>query len=220
MELTHVEIRVLGCLVEKQATTPEVYPLSTNALRLACNQRSSRDPVVDYDEGTVTAALISLRERGLVRTVRGEGSRVYKHAHLLPEALGIDAEAVAVLSVLMLRGAQTSGELRARTERQHLFSVDEVEQTLERLGAREPSLARLLPRQPGQREARWTHLLGPAGAPQPEASLPQPEVSLPPPEASVSPPDEAPPGLAAEVAALRDELAELRARLEALEARE
>ena len=206
MELTPVEVRVLGCLVEKQATTPEVYPLSTNALRLACNQRSSRDPVVDYDEGTMTAALISLRERGLARTVRGEGSRVYKHAHLLPEALGIDQEAVAVLSVLMLRGAQTAGELRARTERQHLFSVEEVEQTLDRLAEREPPLVRLLPRQPGQREARWTHLLGPAGMPQPEASL--------------SLPDEAPPGLAGEVAALRDELAELRARLEALEARE
>ena len=122
MELTPVEVRVLGCLVEKQATTPEVYPLSTNALRLACNQRSSRDPVVDYDEGTVTAALISLRERGLARTVSGEGSRVYKHAHLLPEALGWTRRRVAVLSVLMLRGAQTAGELRARTERQHLFS--------------------------------------------------------------------------------------------------
>jgi len=117
VELTPVEVRVLGCLVEKQATTPEVYPLSTNALRLACNQRSSRDPVVDYDEGTMTAALISLRERGLVRTVRGEGSRVYKHAHLVPEALGIDQESVAVLSVLMLRGAQTAGELRAGRER-------------------------------------------------------------------------------------------------------
>lgn len=206
MELTPVEVRILGCLVEKQATTPEVYPLSTNALRLACNQRSSRDPVVDYDEGTMTAALISLRERGLVRTVRGEGSRVYKHAHLLPEALEIDQEAVAVLSVLMLRGAQTAGELRARTERQHLFSVEEVEQTLDRLTEREPPLVRLLPRQPGKREARWTHLLGPAGMPQPEASP--------------SLPDEVPRGLAGEVAALRDELAELRARLEALEARE
>jgi uncharacterized protein len=206
VELTPVEVRILGCLVEKQATTPEVYPLSTNALRLACNQRSSRDPVVDYDEGTVTAALISLRERGLVRTVRGEGSRVYKHAHLVPEALGIDPEAVAVLSVLMLRGAQTAGELRARTERQHLFSVEEVEQTLDRLAEREPPLVRLLPRQPGKREARWTHLFEAPSAPGPDA--PQPE------------PHEEPVDLAAEVAALRDELAELRARVEALEATE
>ena len=206
MELTPVEIRVLGCLVEKEATTPEVYPLSTNSLRLACNQRSSRDPVVDYDEGEVTMALVSLRERGLARTVRGEGSRVYKHAHLLPSALGLDPEEVAVLSVLMLRGAQTAGELRTRTERQHLFTVDEVEQVLQRLAGREPPLVHLLPRQPGQREARWTHLLGAESAPTPEATLPAPEAPAG--------------GLADEVAALRAELAELRARVDILEARE
>jgi uncharacterized protein YceH (UPF0502 family) len=202
---------VLGCLVEKEATTPEVYPLSTNSLRLACNQRSSRDPVVDYDEGQVTAALVSLRERGLARTVRGEGSRVYKHAHLLRDALELDPAGVAVLSVLMLRGPQTAGELRARTERQHLFSAGEVEATLDRLAAREEPLVRLLPRQPGQREARWTHLLGAPGTAETQAPAP------PLPERQLSP--ERPPDLAAEVASLRDELAELRARLEALEAR-
>jgi uncharacterized protein len=206
VELTPVEIRVLGCLVEKEATTPEVYPLSTNSLRVACNQRSSRDPVVDYDEGEVTAALVSLRERGLARTVRGEGSRVYKHAHLLPAALGVDPEEVAVLSVLMLRGAQTAGELRTRTERQHLFTVDEVEQVLQRLAGREPPFVRLLPRQPGQREARWTHLLGAEAGPEPEAALPAPDVPAA--------------GLADEVAALRAELAEVRARVDILEARE
>jgi uncharacterized protein len=206
VELTPVEIRVLGCLVEKEATTPEVYPLSTNSLRVACNQRSSREPVVDYDEGEVTAALVSLRERGFARTVRGEGSRVYKHAHLLPAALGVDPEEVAVLSVLMLRGAQTAGELRTRTERQHLFSVDEVEQVLQRLAGREPPLVRLLSRQPGQREARWTHLLGAEAAPTPEGALPAPYVPAG--------------GLADEVAALRVELAELRARVDILEARE
>jgi uncharacterized protein YceH (UPF0502 family) len=205
VELAPEEIRVLGCLVEKEATTPEVYPLSTNALRLACNQRSSRDPVLDYDEGQVTAALVSLRERGLARTVRGEGSRVYKHAHLLRDALDLDAAGVAVLSVLMLRGAQTAGELRARTERQHLFSAGEVEETLERLAGREEPLVRLLPRQPGQREARWSHLLGDSG---PVAS--HPVLAEPSPEPR--------PDLPAELVSLREEVAELRARLEALEA--
>ncbi len=109
---------MLGCLAEKEATTPDGYPLSTNALVLACNQRSSRDPVVDYDESTVTATLLSLREHGLVRTTRGEGNRVYKHSHLLRETLALAAAALAALSVLMLRGPQTAGELRTRTERQ------------------------------------------------------------------------------------------------------
>jgi hypothetical protein len=207
VELTTEEIRVLGCLVEKEATTPDAYPLSTNGLVLACNQRSSREPVVEYDENTVTAALVSLRERGLARTVRGEGSRVYKHAHLLRETLGLGGGELAVLSVLTLRGPQTAGELRTRTERQHPFaSVEEVEGILARLAERDSALARLLPRAPGQREARWAHLLGATGAAQPEIIRPAPA--------------EGPTELAAEVAALRDEVAELRARLEALEARE
>jgi uncharacterized protein YceH (UPF0502 family) len=202
VELRPEEARVLGCLVEKEATTPDAYPLSTNALLLACNQRTSRDPVVDYDESVVTAALISLRERGLVRTSRGEGSRVYKHAHLLPRALGLSPPELAVLSVLMLRGPQTPGELRARTERQHRFaSVEEVERALSALAAREEPLAGELPRGPGQKETRWRHLLGNGDG---AAAEPAPTDAT---------------SLADEVASLRRELAELSARVASLEAR-
>ena len=207
MELTAEQVRVLGCLAEKEATTPDGYPLSTNALVLACNQRSSRDPVVDYGEDTVNAALIALRERGLVRTSRGEGSRVYKHAHLLPESLGIDAAELAVLSVLMLRGPQTPGELRTRTDRQHAFgSLGEVEEILERLARREPPLAFQLPRELGRREARWQHLLGAVSA-QADAG-PATEQSE---QADVPSADE--------LVELRAELADLRARIEHLEQR-
>jgi uncharacterized protein YceH (UPF0502 family) len=211
VELTAAEIRVLGCLAEKEATTPDIYPLSTNGLRTACNQQSSRDPVVDYDESTVTATLIALREHGLVRTMRGEGSRVYKHAHLLRERLDVDPAGLAVLSVLMLRGPQTPGELRTRTERQHAFTgVDEVEAALEGLAGRESPLVALLPRQPGQREARWTHLLG---AGETAVAPPQPSLERRAPRAA------APADSPDELARLREELAELRTRLEALERR-
>ena len=207
MELTAEQVRVLGCLVEKEATTPDVYPLSTNALLLACNQRSSREPVVEYGEAAVNAALIALRERSLVRTSRGEGSRVYKHAHLLRESLGIDAAELAVLSVLMLRGPQTPGELRTRTERQHAFgSLGEVEATLERLAGREPPLAVQLPREPGRREARWQHLLDAVSRP---ASA-EPSAAASEPGATAVPGEDA-------LAELRAELAQLRSRLERLE---
>jgi uncharacterized protein YceH (UPF0502 family) len=207
MELSPEEVRILGCLVEKEATTPDVYPLSSNALLLACNQRSSRDPVVDYDESTVTSTLIALRERGLVRTGRGEGSRVYKHSHLLRDALGLAPGELALLSVLMLRGPQTPGELRTRTERQHGFgSLAEVEETLDALARRDPPLARLLPREPGRREARWQHLLGAASAAQPDRGPP------------AAPGDDRP-AAAVDLEHLLGEVAELRARVEALEAR-
>lgn len=204
MNLTAEQIRVLGCLVEKEATTPDGYPLSTNALVLACNQRSSRDPVVDYDESTVTATLLSLRELGLARTARGEGSRVYKHSHLLREALGLDAAALAALSVLMLRGPQTGGEVRTRTERQHACtSLESVEETLGELAARDEPLVDRLPRGPGQKEARWTQLLsGEPGVPAPTAEQPVSQLSA-----------------ADDLVALRRELAELRQRVAALEAR-
>ena len=211
MEFTAEEIRVLGCLVEKESTTPDIYPLSTNSLLAACNQRSSREPVVDYDEGRVTATMLSLRERGLARTLRGEGSRVYKHAHSLVEALHVDAAELAMLSVLMLRGPQTAGELRTRTERQHQFSsLAAAESVLEGLAGREPPLVRLLPRQPGQKEARWAHTVGASEAGDLVAP-PRPD----PPSRPTGDSD----ALAVEVAALRDELAALRARLDALEAR-
>jgi uncharacterized protein YceH (UPF0502 family) len=201
VELTAAQIRVLGCLAEKEATVPDGYPLSTNGLQSACNQRSSRDPVVDYDENTVTATMISLRERGLARTTRGEGSRVYKHSHRLREALGLGEAELALLSVLMLRGPQTTGELRVRTERQHAFdTLAEVTAGLERLAGRDEPLVRQLGRRPGQKEVRWTHLL--AGDVE-DGALPEP-----------APP---PGGLAAEVEALRAEVAELRERVEAIE---
>jgi uncharacterized protein YceH (UPF0502 family) len=205
VNLTAEQARVLGCLAEKEATTPDGYPLSTNALVLACNQRSSRDPVVDYDESTVTATMTSLRELGLARTARGEGSRVYKHSHVLREALGLDGAGLAVLSVLMLRGPQTAGELRTRTERQHPFaSLESVEGTLAELAAREEPLVEPLPRAPGQKEARWTQLLaGGTATPGRPAEAPEPTPSGPPRED--------------ELAGLRREVDELRRRVEALE---
>lgn len=159
MQRTPVEIRILGCLVEKHLTTPDNYPLSTNALVAACNQRSNRDPVVDYDERTVDTAMMELRADGLARTVTG--GRANKHRHVLDEALGLDERALALLGVLMLRGPQTVGELRIRTERAATFiDLDEVEATLAALAARDQPLVRRLERRPGQKEPRWVHLLG------------------------------------------------------------
>lgn len=205
MNLTPQEIRVLGCLVEKQSTTPDGYPLTTNSLRAACNQRTSREPVVDYTESTVTETLISLRERGLVRTARGEGSRAYKHAHLLDSALDLDVPEMAALSVLMLRGPQTSGEIRTRCERQHPFvSLEAVEATLGRLADREPPLVALSPRRSRQREDRWSQTLG---------AQRTTEVDL----ASI--PTGATDSLPAQIAGLRRILDGLRALLDDLEAR-
>jgi uncharacterized protein len=154
-----VELRVLGCMIEKQRTTPDVYPLSLNALRAACNQTTNRDPVVDYDEGTIREALNRLAQRGWARLASGPGSRAVKFRHLLGEALGVDDAEIAVLAVLMLRGPQTPGELKGRTERLHPFaSLADVHQTLEGLIQRE--LVARLPRQPGQKEERYRQLLG------------------------------------------------------------
>jgi uncharacterized protein YceH (UPF0502 family) len=154
-----IEIRVLGCLIEKQRTTPDVYPLSLNALRLACNQSTNRDPVVDYDEPTIRAALERLSRKGWVRLASGQGSRAVKYRHLLGEALQLSEEEVALIAVLMLRGPQTPGELKQRTERLHSFaSLSEVGQTLTELTERE--LVERLPRAPGQKEERYVQLLG------------------------------------------------------------
>src|SRR3954451_5179078 len=158
MDADPVEIRVLGCLIEKQQTTPDVYPLSLNALRLACNQATNRDPVVDYDEATVRDALRRLALRGWTRLASGPGSRARKYRHLLPEALGLGEEELALLAVLMLRGPQTPGELKQRTERLHAFAdLAAVEEALERLVER-GSVARLQ-RRPGQKEERYEQLL-------------------------------------------------------------
>jgi uncharacterized protein len=201
LELTAEQVRVLGCLVEKALTTPEQYPLTTNALVLACNQKSNRDPVVDYSERTVDQAMLGLRELGLARTVTG-GGRTNKHRHIVGEALGLDAGEVAVLSVLMLRGAQTIGELRTRTERSHGFgSLDEVEAALASLAARPEPLAVQLDRLPGHKEARWAHLLsGDEGVALQEAAAASPGVERAP---RSSP--------------LGDEVAELKAKVALLE---
>jgi uncharacterized protein YceH (UPF0502 family) len=154
-----VEIRVVGCLLEKQRTTPDAYPLSLNALRLACNQATNRDPVVDYDEATVVEALRRLALRGWTRLASGAGSRARKYRHLLGEALSVDDAELSLLAVLILRGVQTPGELKQRSERLHGFadlaSVHEVLQTLVDRGYVER-----LERRPGQKEERYRQLLG------------------------------------------------------------
>ena len=168
MDADSVELRVLGCLIEKQRTTPDAYPLSVNGLRLACNQTTNRDPIVEYDEPTIRAALEHLSRRGWVRLASGAGSRAAKYRHLLDDALRLSQGELALLAVLMLRGPQTPGELKQRTERLHAFdSLDEVEQVLGELIERE--LAVHLDRRPGQKEARYGHLLGGDVAPEPPA---------------------------------------------------
>ena len=164
-ELNAVQVRVLGCLMEKQAATPDYYPLTLNALVTACNQTSNRDPIVVYDPSTVTDALDDLRVKKLTRIVHSPSGRAPKYKHVLDEALGIDDAERAVLTVMMLRGPQTLGELRTRTERLHPFeSTTEVESVLERM-ASDKGLVVRLERQPGQKEARYAHLL--AGRPDP-----------------------------------------------------
>ncbi len=149
---------MLGCLLEKQRTTPDMYPLTLNALRLACNQSTNRDPVVEYDDATIRDALHHLERRGLVRLASGRGSRAPKYRHLLAEALPMSSPEQAVMCVLMLRGPQTPGELKQRAERMHPFSgLEEVNDTLELLIGR--GLAARLARRPGQKEERYTQML-------------------------------------------------------------
>jgi hypothetical protein len=159
-ELSAPEQRVLGCLIEKRRTTPDTYPLSLNALRLACNQSTNRDPVLDYDEHTVREAAQRLSRRGLARLASGAGSRAIKYRHLAEEALGLGEAELAVLCVLLLRGAQTPGELKARTERlARIESLSEVERVLVALMDR--GYVSRLPRRPGLKEDRFVHLLRP-----------------------------------------------------------
>jgi hypothetical protein len=154
-----VEIRVLGCLLEKQRTTPDAYPLTLNALRLACNQSTNREPVVDYDEHQIRGALTRLAQRRWTRAASGAGSRAAKFRHLFDEALGLADDEVAVLTVLMLRGPQTVGELKGRTERMHRFGdLADLHETLERLADRE--LVEMLARRPGEKGERWRQLIG------------------------------------------------------------
>ena len=160
IQLTDIEVRVLGSLTEKDITTPDYYPLSLNALVNACNQKNNRDPVMTLDEDAVRQALSGLQEKRLAGPAGGADSRVSKYEHRLQEVFNFDRREIAVLCVLLLRGPQTPGELRSRTDRMHHFeALDEVQSTLQRLMEREPPLATMLPRQPGTKEARYDHLL-------------------------------------------------------------
>lgn len=201
-ELDAVEIRVLGCLLEKEQTTPDAYPLSVNALLGACNQKSNRDPVMNLSPGDVEGALDRLHAEVLVWPV--EGARAEKWRHSLDRKWDLSPQTRAVLTVLLLRGAQTAGEIRARTERMHPFaSTAEIEEVLAGLAAGDDPLTVHLARQPGQKEARWTHLVGG----RPEA-----------PTAAFEPADRAEPvpGLAQRVAELEQRVARLEAALESL----
>jgi uncharacterized protein YceH (UPF0502 family) len=158
MDLTAAETRVLGCLLEKQRTTPDMYPLTLNALRLACNQSTNRDPVVGYDGGVIRDALHRLERRGFTRLASGRGSRAPKYRHLLADALPMGEDEQALISVLMLRGPQTPGELKQRGDRMHAFAaLEDVQETLERLMVR--GLVERLARRPGQKEERYVQLL-------------------------------------------------------------
>ena len=228
MPLSPEEARALGCLLEKERTTPDAYPLSLNALVSACNQSTNRSPVVSYSEETVEAALDQLRERGFVRRGVYPGSRVIKYKHVLGEALGLGAPELALIGVLLLRGPQTPGELKTRTERLHAFTdAAELQDTLEALFTREEPLAKRLAREPGQKEARVRELLtdpsGDVTAAPDEGTVvwkPDPdEVRQTPPAAPVAAPAPADDGAAAlteRLETLEAEVATLRRDLEML----
>ena len=199
-----IEIRVLGCLIEKQRTTPDQYPLSLNGLRLACNQATNREPVVDYDEATIRAAIDKLSRRGWVRLASGPGSRVAKYRHLLEDALGRVPSQIALLAVLMLRGPQTPGELKQRVERLYPYpSLDDVQKALDALA--EAELVERLSRRPGQSQDRYVQLLGGGGGGGEEA--PERSTSVESVESTQSPLEE-------RVARLEEQVAELQRALE------
>lgn len=158
--LSEVEARVLGALIEKDITTPDYYPMSLNALVNACNQKNNRDPVMSLDEHTVRDALYSLQEKRLAGPASGADSRVTKYEHRIQEVFNFTRAETAVMDVLLLRGPQTPGELRGRTERMYRFEeLSDMQATLQKLMQREPALVKVLPRQPGTKEARYAHLL-------------------------------------------------------------
>ncbi|MHB9024590.1 MAG: YceH family protein [Armatimonadota bacterium] len=202
--LNEIEVRVLGSLVEKSLTTPEYYPLTLNALVNACNQKNNREPVTTYDSIIVNDALVSLKDKGLVRIMMGGDSRVPKYRQYFEEAYGLDPREAAVLNVLMLRGPQTVGELRGRTERMYAFAeTGEVEAVLDALAQRPEPLVVKLPRLPGQKDPRYAHLL--SGEP----VIPEVDAATEP----ARPRGERLQLLEEEVAQLRQELADLRAEL-------
>ena len=201
MDADPVEIRVLGCLIEKQRTTPDTYPLTLNALRLACNQATNRDPVMEYDEETIRDALQRLWRKEWARLASGQGSRSVKYRQLVQDTLGLAGDEISLLCVLMLRGPQTPGELKQRCDRLHPFgALAEVEETLERLISRD--LVARLTRRPGQKEERYAQLLGGEVDDTAEQDAPRPVLARDPLEERVA-------ALEAEVAALRAELTEL-----------
>ena len=204
MDLTDIELRVLGCLIEKEMTTPDYYPMTINSLQAASNQKSNRAPVVDYSETEVVAAVDLLRERGLARTVHGKGDRALKYKHVAGETLEISPRQAALLAIMLLRGPQTLGELRSRTGRYTEFAgLAEVASELDAMaGAEEPTVA-MLERRPGEKESRYRHLLG--GADGAVDTLPARQA-----------PDLAG-GDAERVAELERELADLRARVARME---
>jgi len=213
MDADAVEIRVLGCLIEKQRITPDVYPLSLNSLRAACNQSTSRDPVVSYDEATIREALKRLAHKEWVRLASGPGSRAVKYRHLLDEALELEDPELALLCILMLRGPQTPGELKQRSERLHRFeSLVDIEETIDALVGR--GLAERLPRLPGQKEQRYTHRLGEGDASE-SAAAPTEAAA----EMETERDDTQVEALEARVERLEDEVVSLRAALDALRAR-
>jgi uncharacterized protein len=212
--LNAVEARVLGALIEKEITTPEYYPLSLNALVNACNQKNNREPVMSLDEDAVRQALHGLEDDGLAGPRRGGDSRVAKYEHRVQEVFNFTRGETAVMCVLLLRGAQTPGELRGRTERMYRFEeLDDVLSTLQRLMQRESPLVKALPRQPGTKEIRYAHLLsGETDLLSGEAEEPVSSPGLRP--MGVGPGDERMARLEAEVAELRRDVAELRERLD------
>jgi uncharacterized protein len=208
VNLTEVEARVLGALIEKDITTPDYYPMSLNALVNACNQKNNRDPVMTLDADAVQHALATLQEKRLAGPASGADSRVPKYEHRLQEVFNFDRREIAIVCVLLLRGAQTPGELRGRTDRMHHFeALDDVVSTLDRLAQRDPPLARILPRQPGTKESRYMHLF--SGEPS-EASLAA-ATSAPVPAAA----SDRLTRLEDEVAQLRSDLTEMQQQLDA-----
>ena len=209
--LSPVEARVLGSLIEKDITTPDYYPLSLNALVNACNQKNNRDPVMTLDEDTVRDALASLNEKQLGGPLRGGDNRVTKYEHRLQEVFNFDRREIAVVCVLLLRGPQTPGELRTRTDRMYHFEVlEDVVTTLDRLAQRNPPLTRVLPRQPGTKESRYMHLF--SGEPDATAA----PLSSPASEAFVfttASSNDRIARLEQDISALREELTEMREQL-------
>lgn len=216
--LTDVEVRILGSLLEKEVTTPDNYPLTLNSLLAACNQTTSREPVMRLDEDEVIPATVALRRGGLVRQIQPVGSRVTKFEHLLAEELKLDRRELAVLGVLMLRGAQTPGELYARTARLEPFAdLADLEGVLEALIARQPEpLVARLPRRPGQKEVRYAHLM--SGEPAPQADAPGTEEGRAVPARRAGVEDDRVGALERTVEELRTEVAALRAELDAFRA--